>query len=126
MPLAGAVLGDWFRGALPPDLPADLALSVRLHRRVDVVTDRHARVQAARADFGPGLRRYAGILLDLLYDHALALDWPAFSAESLEDFVQRAARDVGGEAKWFERSGGPVPSAKSVAVRAELFTMTRP
>ena len=111
VPLAGAVLGDWFRGPLPDDLPAPLALSVRLHRRVDVETDKHPRVVAARSDFGPGRRRYAGILLDLLYDHALALEWRSLSAEPLDDFAERAARDVGGQGQWFARSGGPVPSA---------------
>jgi acyl carrier protein phosphodiesterase len=111
VPLAGAVLGDWFRGALPPDLPDALALSVRLHRRVDVETDKHPRVVAARRRFGAGARRYSGILLDLLYDHALATGWPRFGDEPLDEFAARAARDVGDHAPWFERAGGPVPSA---------------
>jgi len=111
VPLAGAVLGDWLRGPLPDDLPAPLALSVRLHRRVDVETDKHPRVVAARTGFGPGQRRYAGILLDLLYDHALALEWRAFNVEPLDAFADRAARDVGSHGEWFARSGGPVPSA---------------
>ena len=44
-------------------------------------------VVAARATFGPGTRRYAGIVLDVVFDHALALDWGAFSAEPLAAFV---------------------------------------
>jgi len=111
VPLAGAVLGDWFRGALPPELPDALALSVRLHRRVDVETDKHPRVVAARRRFGAGTRRYSGILLDLLYDHALAMDWTQFSAERLDDFAARAGQEMARHANWFERSGGPVPSA---------------
>jgi len=111
LPLAGANLGDYFRGALPPELPAPLAASVQLHRHIDATSDRHPVVVAARAGFPDGARRYAGILLDLLYDHALALEWRAFSAEPLDDFAGRAAIDVGAEAKWFASSGGPVPSA---------------
>jgi acyl carrier protein phosphodiesterase len=111
--LAGALLGDYWRGALPPEMPPDLALSVRLHRRIDAVTDRHPQVQAARAGFADGERRYAGILLDLLYDHLLAQDWARYSAEALPDFARRAARHVVSEARWFEQAGGPVPQAGS-------------
>lgn len=92
-------------------MPPDLALSVRLHRRIDAVTDRHPQVQAARAGFAHGERRYAGILLDLLYDHLLAQDWAHYSAEALPDFATRASRHVVRESRWFEQAGGPVPQA---------------
>ena len=74
LPLAGAILGDILRGALPADMPEPLARSVMLHRHVDAHTDRHPRVVAAREHFAPGARRYAGILLDVLFDHVLAQD----------------------------------------------------
>ena len=113
LPLAGALLGDYFRGALPADLPPDLAQSVRLHRRIDATTDRHPMVAAARARFAAGARRYSGILLDVLYDHILAQEWPQYSGEPLPDFALRAAHDIGAQATWFERAGGPVPEAAS-------------
>ena len=115
LPLAGALLGDYFRGALPADLPAPLAASVQQHRRVDATTDRHPRVVAARAKFPDGARRYAGILLDILYDHALALDWPRYSDEPLAAFTLRAAKAVAAEPQWFERAGGTAPPAESFA-----------
>ena len=92
LPLAGAVLGDLVHGRLEGRFPAPLERSIRLHRRIDVVTDAHPLTAAARARFGPGARRYGGIVLDLLYDHCLALDWPHYSAEPLADFARRAAR----------------------------------
>lgn len=109
--LAGALLGDYWRGALPPDMPPALALSVRLHRRIDAVTDRHPRVQAARARFAPGARRYSGIVLDVLYDHLLAQGWTRYSSEALPAFADRAARAIAAEANWFSAAGGPVPQA---------------
>lgn len=104
LPLAGGILGDMLRGALPPDMPAPLADSVRLHRRVDAATDRHPLVQAARRRFGPSTRRYAGILLDVLYDHVLAREWAEYSSEPLSAFADRAAAAVAAEGRWFERS----------------------
>ena len=115
LPLAGAVLGDTLRGALPPLMPEPLRQSVQLHRRVDAATDRHPRVQAARAGFGDGSRRYAGILLDVLYDHLLARDWPDFSAEPLPAFARRAALAVAAEARWFGHAGQPAPRAEPFA-----------
>lgn len=111
LPLAGAILGDGLRGALPPHLPEPLARSVRLHRRVDVETDRHPLVVAARRRFAPGPRRYAGILIDLLLDHALARDWERYSAEPLPAFAGRTAREVAAAAPWFETARFPAPRA---------------
>ena len=49
---------------------------------------------AARRAFDPPLRRYAGIALDIWFDHLLARDWHRLApvcdhAESLDDFAQR-------------------------------------
>ena len=115
LPLAGAILGDSLRGALPPAMPEALARSVRLHRRVDAATDRHPRVQAARRRFDAGRRRYAGIVLDVLFDHVLAQDWPGYSGESLADFAGRAGRAVAGESRWFEHAHQAAPDADRFA-----------
>lgn len=112
LPLAGAILGDVIHGALPADMPPPLARSVRLHRAVDAHTDRHPRVVAARATFGPGVRRYAGIVLDLLFDHALARDWGGFSAEPLAAFAARAGAEISAGGRWFEAAGDPAPDAE--------------
>ena len=109
LPLAGAILGDVLRGPLAPELPADLARSVQLHRRLDAQTDRHPRVVAARARFAPGARRYAGIIIDVLFDHVLAQDWARYDAAPLEEFARRSARDVTAAANWFAHGGSPVP-----------------
>lgn len=113
LPLAGALLGDYLRGPVPADLPEALGQSVRLHRRVDACTDRHPVVVAARAGFADGPRRYAGILLDILFDHLLAKDWTRYSDEPLEGFAARAGRDIGAEQQRFAQAGGPAPGADS-------------
>ena len=92
--LAGAVLGDVVRGADLSAYPSAIAEAVRLHRRVDAATDRHPRVVALRTQFPDRARRYAGIVLDLGFDHALALDWSHYSDEPLDAFCQRAGRAI--------------------------------
>ena len=115
LPLAGAILGDVLRGPLPAAMPAPLARSVMLHRHVDANTDRHPRVVAAREQFGPGARRYAGIVLDLAFDHVLAQDWSRYSTQALPAFAQRAGRQVALDGAWFEQGGAPVPEPEPFA-----------
>jgi acyl carrier protein phosphodiesterase len=111
LPLSGAVLGDHVRGRLEGRFAPGLERSLRLHRHIDVVTDSHPLVAAARAEFGPGARRYGGIVLDLVYDHLLARDWSQYSAEPLQQFVARAADAVADDESWRQGTGESGPSA---------------
>lgn len=113
--LAGSVLGDVVRGADLAEYPADIALGIRLHRRVDATTDRHPAIVAQRALFAEGTRRYAGILLDLSCDYALARHWHEHADEGLDDFTARAAREVAAAGRWFERNGARAPTAEGFA-----------
>lgn len=116
--LAGSVLGDVVRGADLSPYPDDIALGIRLHRKVDAATDRHPIMQALRARFGEGQRRYAGIVLDLAADHALARQWPAYHRETLPDFALHCGVDIEAAARWFERGGA---KALRAAPFAELL-----
>ncbi|HZR37245.1 MAG TPA: ACP phosphodiesterase [Nevskia sp.] len=111
LPLAGAILGDLVHGRLDGRFPDALERSIRLHRRVDAVTDSHPLVAEQRAGFGPGARRYAGIVLDLVHDHALVLDWDRYSGEHLGAFARRAAQAVAAEKDGFRLAAMSPPPA---------------
>lgn len=119
---AGAVLGDLLHGRVEDaGLPAALALGVRIHRRVDAVTDRHPLSVGWRETFPAGHRRYAGVVLDLLCDHALARDWPVYHDDALPDFAARAGSALAAEAEWFDRCGGWRPQAGRFAALLESY-----
>jgi acyl carrier protein phosphodiesterase len=82
----GGVLGDFVRGTPDPSLPAGVREGIALHRAIDGYTDRHPEVLAARALFEPPYRRYAGIALDMWFDHCLARDFGRWSPQPLEAF----------------------------------------
>ncbi|HET6805706.1 MAG TPA: ACP phosphodiesterase [Frateuria sp.] len=82
----GGVLGDFVRGAPDPLLPAGVREGIALHRAIDGYTDRHPEVLAARALFQPPYRRYAGIALDMWFDHLLARDFVRWSPLPLAGF----------------------------------------
>jgi acyl carrier protein phosphodiesterase len=85
----GGLLGDFWRGAPDPEWPPTLRAGVELHRKIDVYTDSHPIVAEARRLFDAPLRRYAGILLDMYFDHVLARDWAQFSSTPLATLSAR-------------------------------------
>ena len=94
--MLGSLVADFLRGSIDPALPAGVREGIALHRSVDAWTDAHPQVVAARGLFEPPYRRYAGILVDIWFDHLLASDWPRHAAGELPDFsrqVQALLRD---------------------------------
>ncbi|WP_440224293.1 ACP phosphodiesterase [Dokdonella sp. MW10] len=82
----GGFLGDFVRGAIDPALPRGVAEGIALHRAIDSWTDAHPEVVAARARFVPPFRRYAGIFVDIWFDHLLARSFARWSTQPLEAF----------------------------------------
>lgn len=73
----GNLFGDAVRGPLAAqDLPPTVVEGVRAHRRIDAITDQHPETVRLRGLFPPPLRRYAGIILDVAFDHYLTRRWP--------------------------------------------------
>lgn len=87
--LLGSLYGDFVKGPLQGRWPTQIEAGIRLHRQIDAFTDSHPLVLQAKARFPSERRRYAGILLDLFFDHCLALHWQDYSAEPLEQFTRR-------------------------------------
>lgn len=83
----GGMLGDFVHGpAHAAPLPPRVIAGIRLHRAIDVYTDAHPEVLAARTLLPVPYRRYAGILLDMWFDHCLARDFPQWSAQPLAEY----------------------------------------
>ncbi|MCB1704790.1 MAG: DUF479 domain-containing protein [Halioglobus sp.] len=84
--VVGGLEGDYVKGQLRGALPAQLEKGIKLHRAVDAFTDAHPLILQLRGELPRGLRRYAGIIIDLCFDHYLSLHWERFSSMPLADF----------------------------------------
>ena len=73
--IVGGVVGDWIKGPLPGVLPEDLARGVALHRAIDSFAETHPAFRASRTRISAHRRRYGGVLVDVFYDHLLAVAW---------------------------------------------------
>ncbi len=85
----GSSMGDFIHGHPDAAWPGPRQAGLRFHRAIDRFTDAHPEVVAARRSFQPPLRRYAGIMLDVWFDHLLVHAWRRFDAEPLDAFAER-------------------------------------
>jgi acyl carrier protein phosphodiesterase len=85
--LLGALLGDFVKGQALHACAPGVRDGITLHRAIDRYTDRHALVLASRGRVSAARRRFAGVLVDIFYDHFLARHWDRFCDEPLDDFT---------------------------------------
>lgn len=62
---------------------------IALHRLIDTYTDQHPVVRMGTERLRPIQGKYAPVVIDILYDHLLAVNWDKYSAMSLPDFAQK-------------------------------------
>ena len=87
--LLGSLLGDFVKGRLDDRFPETVRRGIALHRAIDCFTDAHPLHLASRNRIGRQRRRYAGIIVDVCYDHFLCKHWTDYSSESLTCFSAR-------------------------------------
>jgi len=84
--LAGAVIGDFIKGRVPEDWPRALQIGVRLHRKIDALSNQSEGMRQTSNRYPPHLRRFAPIFVDMLADHCLALDWHTYHQAPVSKF----------------------------------------
>ena len=87
--LVGGFLGDFVKGRLKGDRPPAVEQGIKLHRYIDHFTDHHPEALRLRALFPDSTRKIAGIALDLMFDHQLALEFTKWHPNALEVFERR-------------------------------------
>ena len=87
--ILGGLLGDFVFGqSVLQEWRPSVRVEIVRHRRIDRYADEHPAVVEARMRFG-GLRRYAGIVLDVYFDHCLAREWQRWNEAPLDRFTAR-------------------------------------
>ena len=100
--LIGNFLGDFVKGRLPEDCyTPGIRRGIMMHRRIDAWTDSHEITRECVRLISPERRRWGRVILDIFYDHLLAVNWESYSNESLRDFLDRAYGIILGAADIF-------------------------
>ena len=87
--LLGSLYGDFVKGRLQGQYSPQIEAAIQLHRSIDRFTDSHPLVGQALSRFTLTRRRYAGIVLDVFFDHCLARDWAQYADQPLERFTSQ-------------------------------------
>jgi len=93
--LLGNLLADFVRGNPDELYPPHIVSGIRMHRRVDSLTDSLPEVKQAQRLFRPEYRRVSAITLDVVWDHFLSLNWDRIEPQiALKDFLQFSANAI--------------------------------
>ncbi|MDA3946814.1 MAG: hypothetical protein PF439_09065 [Helicobacteraceae bacterium] len=71
--MIGNLLPDFTKQISEEEYSAEIMQGVRLHRFIDTYTDAHPIVQQSKERISSQRRRFAPILIDIFYDHFLAI-----------------------------------------------------
>ncbi len=86
--LVGNMTGDFIKGKQALNqLEPEVISGVELHRAIDEFTDEHPVVRESKLRLRAGYRHYAGVIVDVFYDHFLAANWSSYHTTPLEDFA---------------------------------------
>jgi acyl carrier protein phosphodiesterase len=83
----GNFIGDWVKGNDFKKYPADIQKGILIHRSIDSYTDNHPIVRMSKNRLNDKYHKYSGVIIDIFYDHFLAVDWHIFSTIPLKEFI---------------------------------------
>ncbi|WP_375239730.1 ACP phosphodiesterase [Aurantibacter sp.] len=84
----GNFISDSIRGKNYLNYPKEIQVGILLHREIDTFTDAHPIVRQSTKRLHKNYGHYAGVIVDVFYDHFLAKNWSNYSAIPLYEFIQ--------------------------------------
>lgn len=88
--LIGNFAGDFVKGKRWGQLPEKVGQGVLLHRFIDSFADAHEVSMGLKKSLHPVIGKWAGVALDVLYDHMLAKHWRQYGVGDLDQFSRSA------------------------------------
>lgn len=85
----GNFIGDYVKGKSLERFPIGVQKGITLHRAIDSFTDKHLATRSCIELLRPGYGKYAGVVVDVLFDHILANEWVKYSDSDLKWFTRR-------------------------------------
>lgn len=83
----GNFIGDYVKGNKYLKFPELISKGILMHRSIDYFTDNHPIIREIALLVKPGFGRHSGIIVDIYFDHFLAVNWVEYSYYSLKQFA---------------------------------------
>ena len=90
--MVGNLMADFVKGNPAGLHNREVCQGIALHRSIDTFTDAHPVVRESKARLSPTYRHYAGVIVDIFYDHFLAVHWGQFNGVPLPEFARAVYR----------------------------------
>ena len=90
----GNVLADLVKGRERKQMSDAFLQGVKHHQKIDAFTDTHPVFLRSCSRVSHPYRRFAGILINIFYDHFLASNWEQYAAIPLETFTGELYADI--------------------------------
>ncbi len=87
--IVGNFMGDYVKGKNYVHLPEKVRKGILIHRDIDSFTDTHSITRSSRMRLMERYRKYAGVIVDIFYDHFLASTWMNYCGIPLREYVDR-------------------------------------
>lgn len=87
--ILGNYIADSVKGSDFNNFSKEIQQGIILHRKIDTFTDSHPVVEQSKQRLREKYKKYAGVIVDIYYDHYLAINWNIYSDIELETFVNR-------------------------------------
>ena len=92
--MVGNFIADMVKGNSLLGYPSTIGKGIRIHRNIDKFTDSHPIVQLSAKALTPELSEIRGVIVDMFYDHLLAVDWHTYSPIPLASFAEKAYKTL--------------------------------
>lgn len=92
--MIGNFIADFVRGSQIRQFSPAIIEGIQLHRVIDSYTDQHPVVKQSIARLKPTYARYAGVIIDVVYDHFLANNFAKYSEIPLAQFAQKTYKTL--------------------------------
>lgn len=85
--LVGNFIADAVKGKKFRRYKEGIRNGILLHREIDTFTDRHPVFLRSKQRIQHRYDKFSGVIIDIYYDHFLAVDWDRFSGNELSEFA---------------------------------------
>ncbi|HEU0264129.1 MAG TPA: ACP phosphodiesterase [Geobacterales bacterium] len=90
----GTLMGDFAKGSIPSDLPLRVQEGIRLHRLTDAAAQVDSSFHDSAFRLTPSLHHYRPLIIDIFYDHLLAVTWSSHHPLPLPIFSEGVYADL--------------------------------
>ena len=86
--IIGNFIADSVKGNAFKNYSEEIQKGILLHRKIDTFTDSHPIVELSKGRLRDNYKKYAGVIVDIYYDHYLAVNWNDYAEVELNVFTK--------------------------------------